>query len=120
MVVAAGAAGGEPKPCEACGFNPVDNCLDAPFFSDQPAFAVEAVIALETGGNELFLGGIRQHVTSNLLDGELVKRQVAVVGIDDPVAPWPHRPARINLEAVAVSKTGHVEPFQRHALPITR
>ena len=87
MVVAACAAKGHPKPNGAGGFDAVDDGFDAPFFSDYATFGIDAVVTVEPGGDDLFGRRIWEHVSRELLDGELVVGFVGVEGINDPVTP---------------------------------
>ena len=96
MVVAACAAKCHPKPDSAGGFDAVDDGFDAPFFGDYAAFGIDAVVTVEPGGDDLFGRGIREHVSGELFDSELVIGLVGVEGIDDPVTP-------AVLEALVVS-----------------
>ena len=63
-------------------------------------------------------GRSRQHVARNLLHGEAVERQVAVEGVDDPIAPAPHRALGVGLVSVGVGVARGVEPAHRHALAV--
>ena len=120
MVVAARAADGEPEPDGAGRLDAVDDVLDLCLGGDRAALAVEHVVAVEAGGDELIKRRLRQQVAGELLDGELVKRHVAVQRIDDPVAPVPLVAGAVGLEAVGVGVARGVEPFLRHVLAVTR
>ena len=62
-----------------------------------------------------------QQVAGDLLDGELVEREVAVEAPSiDLVAPGPHGPRAVALVAVGVGVAGRVEPVARHALAVAR
>ena len=75
---------------------------------------------MEAGGDALFVGGRGQHVAGDLLDGELVERQVAVERVDHPVAVPPHRAEGVLLVAVAVGVAREVEPGAGPALAVVR
>ena len=102
VVVAAGAAQGQAHPHGAGGRHAVDAVLGEELVDDDAALAVQAVVAVERGGDALLEGRAGQHVARELLDGEPVERHVGVVGVDDPVAPAPHRPLAVGLIAVGV------------------
>ena len=74
------------------------------------AFAVDGVIAEKTGGEFLFEGGIREKITGDLPDGEVVVGEVAVDGIDDPITPRPHGAFFVALETIGVGVAGGIEP----------
>ena len=61
-----------------------------------------------------------QQVAGQLLDRELVERQVAVEGVDDPVAPRPHAAQAVDVVAVRVGVAGRVEPGHGHPLAVAR
>ena len=114
VVVAAGAAEGETHPGGAGGVDAVDDVFDAPFLVDDAAFAVDAMVAMEAGGDDLVKAGAGEEVAGELFDGELVEGFVFVEGADDPVAPGPHGAGGVGLEAVAVGVAGVVEPALGH------
>jgi hypothetical protein len=114
VVVAAGAAEGEAHPGGASGVDAVDDVFDAPFLVDDAAFAVDAVVAMEAGGDDLIEARVGEEVAGELFDGELVEGFVFVEGANDPVAPGPHGAGGVGLEAVAVGVAGVVEPGLGH------
>ena len=59
-------------------------------------------------------GVIRQQVAGQLIAQKLVVRQVAVEGVDHPIAPQPHVAAAVDRVAVGVGVAGCVEPIERH------
>ena len=62
-----------------------------------------------------------QQVAGELLDGELVERQVAVEGVDDPVAVGPDLAVVVEVDAVRVGVAGGVEPVAAAVLaPVRR
>ena len=61
-----------------------------------------------------------QQVAGDLLDDEPVVGQVAVEGVDDPVAIEPDVPRLVLLEAVGVGVPGRVEPVPAPALAVVR
>ena len=74
MVVAAGAAHRQAEPDGGRGLHAVDDGLDAPLFGNDAALGVDAVVAVEAGGDLLVEGGVGQHVAGDLLDRELGRR----------------------------------------------
>ncbi len=115
--MATGASHGQGQPSRTRGLDPVDHRLHEPFLHDPSPFPIESMVAVEPGGHDLVLRRIGQHIPGQLLDGELVKRQVSVVRSDQPFPPQPHVPAPVALKPVAVRITGQVQPLQRHPLP---
>ncbi len=64
---------------------------------------------------------VRQQVAGELLDGELVERQVLVEGLDHPVAVRPHLAVVVEVDAVRVGVAGDVEPVPAAMLaPVRR
>ena len=61
-----------------------------PFLGDETQLAVEPMIAMKARRDELRIRRLRQQVTSELFDGELIKGLVFIEGADHPIAPWPH------------------------------
>ena len=70
MVVAAAALQRQPEHGRAEGVHAVSHVLDPPFLDDRAAFVVEAMDAIERGGEPLIGGGVRQQIARELLDGE--------------------------------------------------
>ena len=120
MVVAPGAAHGQPQPGLAGRLHPVDHRFNAPFLVDQPPLAIEPVVAIEAGGHDLIGRGIGEQIAGQLREGELIERQVAVVGGNHPVAPRPVVAAGIGLKPVAVGVARRIEPVHRHPLTKVR
>ena len=126
VVVAAGTADREAEPGLAGRLDAIDDRLHPPLLGDDSPFAVDPVVAVETGGDDrvarrrLVTCRRRKHVAGELLDRELIKGEVAVVGRDHPIAPRPVRAARIGLVAVAIGIAGRIEPFDRHPLAEVR
>ena len=116
VVVTAAAANCEAKPRLARRLHPVDDRLDEPLLGDQSSLAVEPMVAIEAGGHDVVARGAGQHVSGELLHGELIERHVGIERPDHPVAPRPVGAAGVGLKAVAVGIAGGVEPFQRHPL----
>ena len=107
--VALSAADGEAHPHAAGGVHAVGEVLKTRLLLVHTRLGVQRSIAMETAGGELCERRLRQQIPSDLLDGELVKRQVAVDGVDDPVSIAPSiRAQAISEKAVAVGVAGHV------------
>ncbi len=120
VIVAAGASQGEAHEDGGGGLRAVGHVLDAILFGDDAAFAGGAVIAVEAGGDALLEGGIGQQIAGQLLDGEPVVGQIAVEGVDDPVAPAPHVARAVGLVAVGVAVARRFHPAKGHALAVAR
>ncbi len=118
MIVAAGAAGGESEPDGGGGFDAVDDVFDIEFGRESSAFGILTVVAVEGGGEDLGVAGVWQHVTCDLLDGELIVGHVLAEGVDDPIPPGPVGAAAVVLVAVGVGIAGGVEPEKGHALGV--
>ncbi len=98
----------------------VEQPFPARFVGVDAALVVAHRVAVEAGRQHSLVAAIGQQVAGQLQQREAIERQVAVVGIDDPVAPLPHRARRIEVEAVGVGVAREVEPRQRPAFAVVR
>ena len=120
MVVAPGAVEGGSQPDRGHRLGLVEEIVDAVLFCDAASLAIDGVIAQETRGEALFIGGSWKPVSGDLPDGELVEGQVAIEGVDHPVAPRPHGALAIALVSVGIGVAGGFHPFPRHPLAVAR
>ena len=88
-----------------------------PLFRDAPALAGGDIASVEAGCHELRLCGLREEVPGELLDGELVERQVIVKRLNDPIAEREGLPLIVEVHAVGVAIAGDIEPMTRHLFP---
>ena len=102
MVVATTAVERQAKPDRAHCLGHVEDIIDAILLGDAATLAVNHVVAIEAGGQDLFVRRIRQKITGQLLDRELIERHVVVERTNHPVAPGPHRTLAVTLIAVGV------------------
>jgi len=79
-------------------------------FGDDGAFFVDHAVAHEAAGDEIILGAVREEVTGELFGEKLIVGQVAVEGIDDPIAIDPLVARFVFFETVGVGVAGNVEP----------
>ena len=100
MVVATTAIERQAKPNRAHGLGHVEHIIDAILLGDAAALAIDHVVAVEAGGQNLFVRRIRQKITGQLLNRELIERHVVVERTNHPVAPGPHRTLTVTLIAV--------------------
>ena len=113
VIVASGAAHGQAEPDGAHGLGAILGVDFGVFLVDDAAFVGGDVAALEAGGDELIERRVGQQVAGELFDGELVERQVAVEGVDHPVAVRPDFAVVVDMHAVRVAVAGGVEPVAR-------
>ena len=73
---------------------------------------------MESSRHDRLLGGIRQQVAGELFDRELFERQVAIEGIDHPIAVHPDLTLSVGVVAVRIGVAGDVEPVPAPALAI--
>ena len=64
--------------------------------------------------------GGRQQIARQLLGQEAVVGHVGVEALNHPIAPAPHGPRGIVVEAMRVGVARHIEPVDRHALAVAR
>ena len=113
MVVAAGAADRQAEPHSGDGAGAVDRPFDSIHLQFESPFAVMQGVAVESRRDALIDGRSGDQVSGDLLDGESVKAQVPVEGVDHPVPPAPRiRTDEIGLVAVALSESSLVQPVQ--------
>ena len=66
----------------ADGVHPIEHRFHAKLFGIDAAFLVNHGIPQEPRGNDLILGRLGQEIAGNLLDDELVVRQITVEGVE--------------------------------------
>ena len=118
VVVAAATIEGQGQPDCAGGLGHIHDVVDTVLLGDAPTLTINGVVTQEAGGKALLRGSVRQKVACKLPDGEVVPRDVAIEGVDNPVSPRPHCTFAITLIAVGVSIASGVEPWPGHALTI--
>ena len=118
--MALGALDGQAEDALADGVHAVEHGLHAELLGVDAPFLVDHRVAEEAGGDDLVLRGARQLVAGDLLDDEPVVGQVAVQGVDHPVAVEPDEARLVLLVAVGVGVAGGVEPVPSPALAVVR
>ena len=98
----------------------VDQPIGAELLRIHAALLVEHGIAEETGGHALVLGGVGEEVAGNLLDEELVVREISIHGPHHPVAIGPDKAALVLLKAVGIRVARGIEPLASPFLPVMR
>ena len=116
VVMAASTTRGQAQPDGRSGLKAIDHVVNAILFVDDAGFHRRHVIPTESCGDSLVGGWVGQQVTSQLLDGELIKGHIAIEGVDDPVTPSPHRPFAVPEEAVGIGKPRRIEPVSCQVL----
>ena len=119
VVVAARAPQRQAEPDGGRRRDSIDRVFHQELRWHDPAFGVQAVVAVETGGDTLVQCCVGEHVTGDLLDRELIERHVVVVGIDHPVPPAPHAALAVGLVPVRVGIPGGVQPLHGHPLTVS-
>ena len=108
--VALHAAEADAHPCLPSGAHAVDDGGDAELLIIGAALAVDLGEAAESGGDLLVERRVRDQIAGDLFDGELVEWQVAVEGVDEPIAVFPDLAAAIVGVARAIGVAGEVHP----------
>ena len=95
------------------------------FLWDRAPFKVDHVVAIEPARNFDFaschrIGRLRQQIAGQLLNRELIERQVAIEAVDNPLPPASHVATVVDVIAVRVGKACRVEPFERHPFAVMR
>ena len=87
VVVALGAAHGQPHKGGPHGVDPIHHVLVEVLVRIGAALVIGHVVAHEASGHPLTDGRIGQEIARQLLDGELIEGLVGIEGIDHPVPP---------------------------------
>ena len=120
VVVTTGAADRQAQEQHRGGLHPIGHILHAIFFRDGSPLEIDHVVAGKTGGDLLFERRAGEQVARQLLNDELVERQIVVDGLDQPIAPRPHVAMAVDAVAVRVGVAGRVEPLHGHPFAISR
>ena len=118
VVVALGAAQRQAHPDLHGRINAVLDGRDAKLLVVGSPFRVGHRVAMKGRRHKLLERRLRQQVAGDLLDGELVERQVAVQGVDHPVAVAPNDAQRIGAVAFAIGIARQIEPDSGPALAV--
>ena len=120
MAVALGTLDRQAEDALADAVHPVEHRLHPELLGIDAPFLVDHRVAEEARGDDLVLGRAREQVAGDLLDDELVVRQVAVQGADHPVAVEVDLARLVFLVAVGVGIARGIEPDASPALAIMR
>ena len=93
------------------GIDAVDDRGVAELFVAGASLVLGHRVAMEGGRDDLVFGGVREQVSGQLLDRELIERLVLIERLDHPIAIGPDDPARVARVAGAVGIAGEVEPL---------
>ena len=120
VIVALRARHRQAHPCRRRRVHAVEKIVPALLLRDRAALAVQQMIAIESGRDELIARRIRQQIAGELFDRKLVERHVRIQRTHHPIAPHPLKRIAVLLKAIAVRKPRRVEPRQRHPFAIVR
>ena len=87
-------------------------------FIDHPTLFRDLMIPVETCSQKLFLGMPRYLVACQLPGDKVFIREILVIGMDHPIAPWPLCAIIIILVPMRVGISRNIEPMQRHFFAI--
>ena len=121
VVVALGAAQRQAEPDLAERVGAIDVVADDELLGVGAALLVEARVAVEAGGDLLLerrRSGSRSPASCSMVNWS--NGMLRVEGVDDPVAPQPHLPGAVVVEAAGVAEAGQVEPELGHLLAVVR
>ena len=110
MAVALGTGERQAHPHVHRRVDAVEDRVDPVFLVVVAGGGVGLRVAIEGGRDELPRAGPRQEVPRELLDGELIERQVGVERVDHPVAKQPNRSWRVAPVTLRVRISREVEP----------
>jgi len=120
VIVALGTTQCQPEEYRSGSVHAVHHGLDAKLLQVNAALLVDGCVAVKAGSDLLVQRGARQQIPGKLFHHELVERQVAVEGMDDPVAVFPDGARRIDAITIGVGITRQVKPVPAPALAIVR
>jgi hypothetical protein len=116
--VALAAVQREAHPGRAGDADAVHHRVKAVFIRVDAAFFIQHRVSMKPGGDDVLRRGIRQHVSGELLDAELIEGHVIIQRLHDPVAIGPDLARAVFLEAVRVRITCEIEPAARPAFAV--
>ena len=119
VVVALGTLHSEPHPDICGGLNAICHILNPQFFGKCASLIARCMISIEPRCDLLGNSGLRKKIASDLLNRELIKRHVAVVSLDDPIAPRPHEARPIGMHHTGVAIACGIHPRQSHSLTVS-
>ena len=110
MVVASGTTDGQAQPDRAGRVHSIFGIDGVDLFRNDPTFIGGDVAAVKSGSNLLVKCPIREQVSSELLDGKAIERQIAIEGLDNPVAIRPHLSIVVDVDTMRVGIARSVKP----------
>ena len=120
VIMALSTTYGKSKPHSARGRDAIKDAVDTKLLWINTAFLVDLGIAMKSCGHALVVGGVWQQVSCYLFDRELVERQIAIEGIDDPIAVLPNLTRCIDGVAIAVGVASLIEPPSAPSFAVIR
>ncbi len=121
VIVALGALNGQTEDALADGVHAVEHRFHAELLRIDAALFVNHGVAQEARRYSLILSWRSgKQIAGQLFDDELIVGQIAVEGVDDPIAIEPHLPRFVFLEAVAIGVASGVEPVPAPAFAVVR
>ena len=99
-------------------FGSIHRISHADLVVDRTTFAGRDVAAIETRCDPLFHRRVRQQVTGELLDRELIEGDVPIERSDDPITIRPERSFVIEMQPVRVAISCRVQPVPREMLAV--
>ncbi len=93
--------------------DPIKNLVDAVFFRMHAGLNIAGHRSVKPRCNSLPSRGVRQQVSGQLVDDELIERLILVHRLNHPVAIGPAVADLIGLKAVRVGISGQIQPGTR-------
>ena len=118
VVVALRTADGKAQHALSNGVHTIEHRLHAELFRIHAAFLVDHGIAQKAGGHNLILRSLRQQITSQLLNQELVVWQVAIQCVDDIVTVKPYAALLVFFKAIGIGIASGVQPVAAPTLSV--
>ena len=118
MVVTTSAGHRQTQPHRGRRLGAIEDVFDAGLFRNPSSFAVVHVVAIETTGDNLLIGGTRDQVSRQHLPGELIKRHVVIQGMNQPIPPGPHGSGRVILKSIGIGVSSSLQPIPCHPFSV--
>ena len=120
VVVALGALNREPEHALADRVHAIEHRVHPELLGVHAAFFIEHRVAQKTGRHNLVLRGIGQQIAGELLDNELIIRQIAIERVDHVITIEPDVARFILFEPIRIRVARRIKPMAAPAFAVMR
>ena len=118
MIMALSAFQRRSKPNRGSRVYTINHLISSIFFGMNTRFNITRHRSMKSSGDFLIQRRIRQEITRELFDRELIKRHISIQGINDPITVGPGGEVHVGVVAPSVGIAGGIEPIERHMLGV--